>query len=210
MNPWSMLVEALQHVIETVGRATGGSLGAGILIVTLVLRLLLIPLLLPLAARSRDRSRVYVRMKPELRALKQQLAKEPDRLDKEISSLHRQYGIRLVDTAGLWLALIQLPVLIAMFQAVLHISEGTPLADNGWLPGLLAAVASMASLRLAGQAQKPAVLALAGLLPIAISAWLGTGIALYLVAFYAGSSLQAVLMRRIPVQTPERLADAPG
>ena len=210
MNPWSALVEALQHLIEIVGQAMGGSLGAGILIVTLALRILLIPILLPMAARSRDRTRVYETMKPDLKALKTQFAKEPDRLDRETSELHKRNGIKLVDTAGLWAALIQLPVLIAMFQAVLHISEGTSLAGNGWLPGLFAAAASMASIRIAGQAQKPVALALVGILPIAISIWLGAGIALYLIAFYAGSTLQAVLMRRIPVHTPERLADAAG
>ncbi|MGH7503251.1 MAG: YidC/Oxa1 family membrane protein insertase [Longimicrobiales bacterium] len=208
MNPWTALVGALQGAIEAVGQAMGGSLGAGILVVTLVLRLLLIPILLPLAARSRDRSRVFERMKPELRALKEKHRKEPDQLDREIAALHRRHGIRLVDTAGLWLALIQLPVLIAMFQAVLHISEGTRLGENGWLPGLLAAAASMASLKLGGQSPKPALLAMAGMLPVAISAWLGTGVALYLVAFYAGSALQAILMRRMPVQTPETVTDA--
>jgi YidC/Oxa1 family membrane protein insertase len=208
MNPWSVLVGGLESLIEAVGQALGGSLGVGVFVVTLILRLLLIPVLLPLAARSRDRTRVYEGMKPELRELKLQFAKEPDRLDKEISALHRRHGIKLVDTAGLWVALIQLPVLIAMFQAVLHISEGTALAANGWLPGLLAAAASMASLRVAGQAQKPIVLAIAGILPIVISIWLGAGVALYLIAFYAGSTLQALLMRRMPVRTPEPAAAA--
>lgn len=206
MNPWSALVGGLQGLIDTVGQAAGG-LGGGILIVTLGLRLLLIPVLLPLAARSRDRTRVFDGMKPELQSLKAQFRKDPDRLDREISALHKRHGIKLVDTAGLWAALIQLPVLIAMFQAVLFITEGTSLAAGGWLPGLLAAAASMASLRVAGQAQKPAILAIAGILPIAISIWLGAGIALYLIAFYAGSTVQALLMRRIPVRTPDQIAD---
>lgn len=206
MNPWSALVDGLQGLIETVGQAAGG-IGGGILIVTLGLRLLLIPILLPLAARSRDRTRVFEGMKPELQALKAEFKKDPDRLDREISALHKRHGIKLVDTAGLWAALIQLPVLIAMFQAVLFLTEGTSLAAGGWLPGLFAAAASMASLRVAGQAQKPAILAIAGILPIAISIWLGAGIALYLIAFYAGSTVQALLMRRIPVRTPEHIAD---
>jgi hypothetical protein len=38
--------------------------------------------------------------------------------------------------------------------------------------------------------------------------WVGAGVGLYLIGFYAGSTLQALLMRRMPVRTPEPAAAA--
>jgi hypothetical protein len=37
---------------------------------------------------------------------------------------------------------------------------------------------------------------MAALLPIVIAVWLGAGVGLYLIAFYAGSLVQSLLMRR--------------
>jgi hypothetical protein len=45
------------------------------------------------------------------------------------------------------------------------------------------------------------MLALSAILPFVMTLWLGQGIGLYLTAFYAGSALQGVLMRRWPSTT---------
>ncbi len=201
MSWWTSLVQVLERFIVSAGETLGGSIALGILAVTLLLRLALIPVMLPLAARTRDRQRVVDGFKPELRELKRQFARDPDSLQKEINALHARHGVKVVDGPGLVAALIQVPVLIAMFQAVYHISEGTALAGNGLLWGLLAAAASLATTRLTG-VQSRLMLAIAGVLPVGISIWLGQGIALYLLAFYAGSAVQALLLRRRPVRAP--------
>ncbi|MGH7505250.1 MAG: hypothetical protein ACRELX_06350, partial [Longimicrobiales bacterium] len=106
MSWWTSLVAALEGLIVLAGDALDGHLGAGIFVVTLVLRGALIPIMLPLAARTRDRQKVVDRMKPEMQALKQQFRKDAGRLHKEIAALHERHGIKLVDTAGLLVALI--------------------------------------------------------------------------------------------------------
>jgi membrane protein insertase Oxa1/YidC/SpoIIIJ len=202
MGWWTTLVNAVANLIVSAGDALGGNLGAGVFVTTMVVRVALIPVLLPLAARTRDRQRVVERMKPELRALEQQHHADADRLHREIGALHDRHGIKLVDTAALLVAFIQLPVLIALFQAVYHVSQGTPLATGGLLTGLAAAGLSVLALVLGGQSGAKPLLVLSGVLPIGIALWLGSGIGIYLVAFYGGSVLQSALMRRRPVVLP--------
>jgi membrane protein insertase Oxa1/YidC/SpoIIIJ len=201
MGWWSSLVQALEGLIANVGGAAGGSLGLGILLTVLAVRLALIPIMLPLAVRTRDRNVIVRGMRPEMAAIKKEFAKDPDREHKEIVALHARHGIGLVDGPGLIGAFIQLPVLIALFQAVYHVSRDTPLASPGLLIGLLASALSVLGLWLGGQADSKPMLALSAVLPFVMTLWLGQGIGLYLTAFYAGSALQGALMRRWPART---------
>lgn len=206
MGWWSALVDWLQNFIVVTGDVLGGPL-LGVLAVTLGLRLALVPLMLPLAIRARERQKVMGLMRPEMRALKEQFRKEPDRLQKEIEALHKRHGLSMVDLPALFGALIQLPVLVALFQAVYYLSEGTNLASGGLLLGVIASGMSVLSLVLAGQGGSKPMLALAAVLPVGMATWLGRGIAVYLIAFYAGSAIQGLLMQRRP-PIPEPAAPA--
>ena len=196
LNPWSALVDLLERAIVASGERLGG-LALGIFVVVFVGRTLLIPVLMPMAIRTRNRMRIVRRIRPEIKALNQRLKKDPHALERELKALHEANGIKMVDVPGLLSALIQLPVLIALFQAVYFVSEDTALASGGLLVGLIAAALSVAGTKLSGQSEGATwLLWLSGLLPIGIAAWLGRGIALYLAAFYGASLIQAFLMRR--------------
>src|SRR5262245_41670963 len=176
---WGALVHALQAFMTSTAAATGLSLGFGILIVVLAIRLVLIPIMLPLAARTRDRNAIVRTLQPELAALKEQFRKsDPMREQKEVSALHKRHGIGVVDVPGLIGALIQLPILIAMFQAVFHLTRNTLLAAPGILAGIAASLLSVAALYLGGQADSKVMLVLSAGLPVAMSIWLGQGIGL--------------------------------
>jgi len=180
----------------TAGSWLGGSPGWGIVVVTFAARIVSIPLLLPLAVRSRDRQRVVHRIRPQIKALHKEFKKDPDRLSLELDKLHRDNGIKVADWAGAGAALFQVAILIAFFQAVLRVSEGSSLASGGLLLGVAASCFSVFSTKVSGQSEGATwVLWLSGLLPVAIAAWLGTGVGLYLTAFYAASAVQAVIMR---------------
>jgi membrane protein insertase Oxa1/YidC/SpoIIIJ len=195
---WTALVHAVEGLMASVAAAAGGSLAIGILLTVLAIRLLLIPIMLPLAARTRDRNAVARRLQPELAAIKQEFRKDPMREQKEISALHKRHGIGLVDGPGLIGSLIQLPLLIALFQAVYHITRDTTLASPGILIGLIASALSVGGVWLNGQADAKPLLVLFGILPLVMAIWLGQGIGLYLVALNAASSLQGLLLRRWP------------
>lgn len=190
---WSSFVDAIERLLHAVGDRAGGSLALGIFLTVLAGRLLLIPIMLPLARKTRAYQGIVRTLKPRIKELNQQLKNEPSRLNRELKAVHQNAGIGMVDSAGLLGALIQVPVLIALFQAVLSVSEGTPLAAGGLVLGAAAGFVSALGTVLSGQGGK-FLLGLSALLPIGIGAWLGAGIGYYLLAFYVGSLVQSLLM----------------
>lgn len=208
MNPWTALVSLLDGAIHATADALGGNLGLGIFVLTLVVRLALIPIMLPLARRGRAWREVHRSIRPEIKRLNKEYSKDPSGLHRELKALHQRHGIGQVDTAGLLGALIQVPVLIAFFQAVIEMSADTPLASGGLLWGLVASVVSYASTALGDSTTPKPMLYLSGILPVVIAVWLGKGVGLYLVAFYLGSLIQSLLMRRD--HAPAVPAEGPG
>jgi len=193
MHVWGDLVQAVAGAMNGVG----ASAGWGIFAVTMIVRATLIPVMLPLAVRTREHQKVVRRIRPEIKALDREHRHDPVLLQQKITELHEQNGIKVVDWSGLLAALIQVPILIALFQAVLLISEGTPLASGGLVWGLIAAALAVYGAWVGGQSEGAKwVLWMSGTLPVAISAWLGAGIGLYLTAFYGAGAVQGLLMRR--------------
>jgi len=192
---WTSLVDALGQGMIVTGRALGGSTAAGIFAATFILRLLLIPLMLPLSVRTRERQKVFRTIKPEIKAIHERYKDDPGGMSRELKKVHQDAGIEVIDWSGLGLAAIQLPILIALFQAVLEISERSALAEAGLVPGLAASALAVVGTKASGQSDgAPWLLWLSGVLPVAIALWLGAGIGLYLMAFYAAAAVQAWIM----------------
>lgn len=190
---WGELVEGIAGGMA----AVGGSGAWGIFLTTAVVRAALIPVMLPMAVRTRERQRIVRRIRPQIKALDKELKDDPGLLQKKLTELHEQNGIKVVDWPGVAAALIQLPILIALFQAVLLISEGTPLESGGLVWGPVASALAVYGTWVGGQSEGAKwLLWMSGILPVAISVWLGAGIGLYLTAFYGAGAVQGVLMRR--------------
>jgi YidC/Oxa1 family membrane protein insertase len=196
MNPWTALVHLVQRGFTATGDILGGSLATGIFALTLVVRIAMIPVMLPLARKTRRWRAIQKTLRPEIREISTQYKSDPSAQQRELKALHSRHGIGQVDGAGLLMALLQVPVLIAFFQAVLHISDGTALASGGLLAGVVAGGISFVGTQLGDATTPRALLYLSGILPVIIGAWLGLGIGLYLIAFYLGSLLQSLIMRR--------------
>lgn len=196
MSPWSAFVGIIDRAIHATGVLLGDNAGAGIFALTLTVRLILIPIMLPLARRGRAWRDVHRSIKPDIKRISAEFRDDPSAMQRQLKDLHRRNGIGQVDGAGLLAALIQLPILIAFFQAVIELSRGTPLEAGGLPWGITAGAISWAGTRLGDETTPRIMLWIAGLLPILIAAWLGRGVGYYLVAFYTGSLVQALLMRR--------------
>jgi membrane protein insertase Oxa1/YidC/SpoIIIJ len=201
MNPWSLLVDALARAIAGTASLLGTQLGVGILVLTFIGRLGLIPILLPLARRSRAWREVQRTLRPRIKELNAQFKSDPAALQRELKVLHKENGISQIDGPGLLTALVQVPLLIAFFQAVLHLSSGTRLESGGLIPGLVAGALSFLGARLGDASTPRPLLFLAAVLPVAMAVWLGSGTGLYLLAFYAGTLVQSLLQRR-PLPSP--------
>lgn len=196
MNPWTALVHAIGSFMLSVGEVVGGGKAVGILLTTLAVRVAMIPILGPLSLRTVARQRVVRRIRPQIKALDKELKDHPDILSRRLKELHEANGIAVVDWGGLIAALVQLPILIALFQAVLELWGAESLTLAGTALGLLAGGVSVLATASSGQAEGAKwMLWMSAILPVAICLWLGPGVGLYLIAFYGAASLQALFMR---------------
>lgn len=190
-------MDAIAGGMGATGGLLGGYPGVGIFVLTAVIRAASIPILLPLAVRSRDRQLVVRRIRPEIKALHKEWKSDPTRLSRELKKLHEANGIKEVDWPGAIAAMVQLPILIALFEAALQVSRGTALASGGLLVGIIAAGLAVFGTKVSGQSAGATwMLWASAVLPVAMAVWLGTGIGLYLSAFYGVGCIQALLMSR--------------
>jgi YidC/Oxa1 family membrane protein insertase len=115
---WAGFVDLIRAVIFGAAHVCGGSLGGGVLLASAVVRLALLPLTLRLARRAREQQARLATIRPQLELLQQRYAKDPQRLLREMQSLHAEHGIKLVSASGLVGTVVQLPVLGGLFAAV--------------------------------------------------------------------------------------------
>ncbi|WP_373470696.1 membrane protein insertase YidC [Carnobacterium alterfunditum] len=138
----------------------GGSFGAGIIIFTLIIRFVLLPVMHHQTKSTQKMSE----MQPQLKKLQTKYAsKDPDtqnKLKEETSKLYAEAGVNPV--AGCLPLLIQMPVLIAMYQAIsrtevlktgnfLWMNLGAP--DPYFVLPVLAAILTYATTKLSTMSQ---------------------------------------------------------
>ena len=115
---WSILVELVRATIFVTAHWVGGSLGAAVILVSAGVRLALLPLALRAARQARAQQARIDALRPEVERLQRRYAKNPWKLTTETQALYRKHGIEPLGRAGLVSALIQLPLLGALFSAV--------------------------------------------------------------------------------------------
>ncbi|HEX7939267.1 MAG TPA: YidC/Oxa1 family membrane protein insertase, partial [Gemmatimonadaceae bacterium] len=96
----------------------GGSLGASIMLVSALVRLALLPLALKSARLARVQQAKLAALAPQLERLQKRFAGDPARLWQETQALHRANGIQPVSRSSVASALVQMPLLGALYSAV--------------------------------------------------------------------------------------------
>nr|WP_251006168.1 membrane protein insertase YidC [Carnobacterium sp. ISL-102] len=154
------IVFNFSRVIIWLADLFGGSFGTGIIIFTLIIRLVLLPVMHHQTKSTQKMSE----MQPQLKKLQTKYAsKDPDtqnKLKEETSKLYAEAGVNPV--AGCLPLLIQMPVLIAMYQAIsrtevlktgnfLWMNLGAP--DPYFVLPVLAAILTYATTKLSTMSQ---------------------------------------------------------
>jgi YidC/Oxa1 family membrane protein insertase len=147
-NIWSLFVGFLESVLltffnwfESIG--VPGSAGLAIILFTIVARLIILPLTL----KSLQSTRKMQELQPQLKELQRKYGKDQQKLTEETMKLYKQYKVTPV--GGCLPMLIQLPIFLGVYQAVLHLTQSSPagyavgaitqvLANNGLSIGDLA------------------------------------------------------------------------
>jgi YidC/Oxa1 family membrane protein insertase len=118
MEVWSQVVYVLREAIFAYAQVTQGNLAYGIMAVTFLARLALFPLTLRLARGAAIQQEVMSRLKPELDAVRAACKDDPARLARETQRILAREGVSFVPMAGCAGALLQAPVLLALYSAV--------------------------------------------------------------------------------------------
>jgi YidC/Oxa1 family membrane protein insertase len=122
---WGLLVSFLEKVLLTFfdwfqSIGLPGSAGLAIILFTLVARLIILPLTL----KSLQSTRKMQELQPQIKELQRKHGKDQQKLTEETMKLYREYKVTPV--GGCLPMLIQLPIFLGVYQAVLHLTQSSP------------------------------------------------------------------------------------
>ena len=113
-----------------------GAFGLSVMVLTIAIRAVLFPVFgwqLRTSRRIQAEQRLVA---PQLQELRKKYKKEPQRLSQEMNALYKEHGISPFSSlTGCIPALVQMPVLIGLYQSIKHFTGGGVLAptDKGFL-----------------------------------------------------------------------------
>lgn len=118
---WDPLVNFFSEFIKYLSHITGNNYALGIILFTLITRILLLPIMQYQSVISRKTAE----LQPEMKKLREKYASR-DRetqmeLQRAISELNKEHGVNQL--AGCLPALIQLPIMLALYQAIVQTEE---------------------------------------------------------------------------------------
>ena len=206
---WDLYVELLREAIFAYSQACGGNLATGIIGVTFLFRMAIFPLTLRIAKATAKHHEAMSKLKPELERLQARFRDKPEKLAEQSQRLFRQHGVSPIPMKGCLGMLVQLPLLLGLFNAVRGIA-----ALGGrflWIPNIarpdgvltiLVAGLTYASVALGSQAadqNKTIMLLIPTIVTIFVLWTLPAGIGLYWGVTSLVGTFQSVIVRS---QTP--------
>ncbi len=112
-NPVLNVLIALSHLLS-------GSFGLAIIALTIIVRLIS----WPLTKRQFKSSKALQDMQPKIQELQKKYGKNKQKLQEEMMKLYKEAGVNPLGC--LWPMLIQLPIWIALYQAIMRALATTP------------------------------------------------------------------------------------
>ncbi|MGA2671576.1 MAG: YidC/Oxa1 family membrane protein insertase [Dehalococcoidia bacterium] len=112
-NPVLNVLIALSHIL-------GGSFGLAIIVLTVVVRLIL----WPLTKRQLNSTKALQEMQPKIQELQKKYGKNQQKMQQEMMKLYKEAGVNPLGC--LWPMLVQFPIWIALYQAIMSALATTP------------------------------------------------------------------------------------
>src|ERR1700676_5012060 len=138
--PFAWVLQQLVNVFTQVGPLKAiGAFGLAVIVLTIGIRALLFPIFgwqLRTSRRIQAEQRLVA---PQLQELRKKYKKEPQRLSQEMNALYKEHGISPFSSlTGCIPALVQMPVLIGLYQSIRSVTATLPNGDKGflWIPDL--------------------------------------------------------------------------
>ena len=116
MQLWTLWLNAIHALLEILSSQVGLGSGLGIVALTLLLRSAVLPLTWSTAYRGSIRQKKMLLLQPQLAVLKREFADRPQIYAERVMQLYRDNGIAMMDWRGVSGALVQLPLLLGVYQ----------------------------------------------------------------------------------------------
>jgi YidC/Oxa1 family membrane protein insertase len=121
MSVWYFIIaNPILNVLVALTQLLGGSFGGAIIILTVIVRLIS----WPLTKRQLNSTKAMQEMQPRIQELQKKYGKNQQKLQQEMMKLYKEAGINPLGC--IWPMLIQLPIWIALYQAIMSALATTP------------------------------------------------------------------------------------
>jgi YidC/Oxa1 family membrane protein insertase len=121
MNVWDIAIaNPVLNVLIALSHILGGSFGLAIIGLTIIVRLAT----WPLNRRQLNSTKALQEMQPKIQELQKKYGKNQQKLQQEMMKLYKEAGVNPLGC--LWPMLIQFPIWIALYQAIMRALAVTP------------------------------------------------------------------------------------
>ena len=121
MAVWYLIIaNPILNVLVALTNLLGGSFGGAIIVLTIIVRLIS----WPLTKRQLNSTKAMQEMQPKIQELQKKYGKNQQKLQQEMMKLYKEAGINPLGC--IWPMLIQLPIWIALYQAIMSALATTP------------------------------------------------------------------------------------
>jgi len=124
MDIWTIWLDTIRSLLSFLSSEAGLGLGLAIALSTLLLRTMMLPISWDNAYRGCIRQRKMSKLQPQLQALKDRYAQDPQAYMEHMTALYRKHGLSLFDARSTLGALAQMPLFLGMFQVLQNIGDG--------------------------------------------------------------------------------------
>ncbi|HUV52579.1 MAG TPA: YidC/Oxa1 family membrane protein insertase, partial [Dehalococcoidia bacterium] len=121
MGLWdNILLEPILNFLILLSKGLLGNFGIAIIVLTIIIRIISYPLMV----RQLKSSRAMQAIQPKMKELQKKYAKDKQKLSAETMKLYKEHGVNPIGCVGPML--IQFPIWIALYQAVIQALAYTP------------------------------------------------------------------------------------
>jgi YidC/Oxa1 family membrane protein insertase len=121
LNPWYLIIaNPVLNVLIALSHTLGGSFGFAIIVLTIVVRLVT----WPLNKRQLNSTKALQEMQPKIQELQKKYGKNQQKLQQELMKLYKEAGVNPLGC--IWPMLVQFPIWIALYQAIISALATTP------------------------------------------------------------------------------------
>src|SRR4030043_82295 len=121
MEVWNLIIaNPVLNVLIALSHILGGSFGLAIIALTIIVRLIT----WPLTKRQLNSTKALQEMQPKIQELQKKYGKNQQKLQQEMMKLYKEAGVNPLGC--LWPMLVQFPIWIALYQAIMRALATTP------------------------------------------------------------------------------------